>query len=191
MRKLVMLTLVVPFLNTSGYYDLLGLNYRDGNSAKSDAIEKKLLIEHRIHTGKRGGQSVLIEPSRASFLQFGMEPQYENPGFLHRYLQHQVKVAMTARGYSVSVEKSIKGKSIDVVLESDQETIAVEIAVSDAHEVENLTKDLRVGADKVFIICLDKKVLTAVTKKIQSAFNNDILSKVTVSNLAEFIDKFS
>ena len=36
--RLVMLTIAVPFSSTSGYYDLLDLNYREGNAAKTHAM---------------------------------------------------------------------------------------------------------------------------------------------------------
>ena len=188
-RKLAMLAITVPFLSTSAYYDLMGLNYRAGNTAKTEGIKKKLLIQHNFHSGKRGGKSVLLEPSSAAFAMFKMPTVYENPGFLHRYLQHQVKQAMSDQGYKATLEKSVKGKNIDVVLESDSERIAVEIAVTPKHEVVNLRKDiLQAGFERVVIIGKDRKVVSAVEKRISAAFDDDILSKVRCCLLADFVD---
>ena len=188
-RKLVMLTISSPFLNTSGYYDLLDLNYRKGNAAKNEAIRKKLLTQHRFHSGRRGGQAVLLEPSATAFAMFKLPPVYENPGFLHRYLQHQVKETMTKQGFRATLEKSVKGKSIDVVLERDSEKVAVEIAVTDKHELVNIRKDIfQSGFKRVVIIGKDKKVVAAVEKKMNSAFDSDVLSKVRCCVLADFID---
>ena len=188
-KKLVMLIIAVPFLSTSAYYDLMGLNYREGNAAKTEGIKKKLLIQHNFHSGKRGGKSVLLEPSSAAFAMFKMPAAYENPGFLHRYLQHQVKQAMTSQDYKATLEKCVKGKNVDVVLERDSESIAVEIAVTAKHEVVNVRKDIfQAGFDTVVIICKDRKIVEAVEEKIAIAFDGDVLSKVRCCLLADFVD---
>ena len=188
-KRLVMLIIAVPSLSTSSYYDLLGLNYREGNAAKTEGIKKKLLIQHNFHSGRRGGKSVLLEPSKTAFATFGMASMYEKPGFLHRYLQHQVKEAMTAQGYKATLEKSVKGKNVDVVLGREGERIAVEIAVTARHEVVNVRKNIfKAGFQSVVIICKDKKVLEAVGKKLIAAFDDDVLSKVRCCLLADFID---
>ncbi len=158
-----MFTIAVPFLSTSECYNLLGLNYREGNAAKAEAISKGLIVQHSYHSGKKGGKSMLLEPSKAAFATFKMPPAYENPGFLHRYLQHQVKEAMTAQGFKATLEKSVNGKNIDVVLERDGEKMAVEIAVTDRHELVNVRKDIfQAGFDKVVIIGKDRKVVAVM-----------------------------
>ncbi len=187
-KRLVMLTIAVPFLSTSGYYDLLDLNYREGNAAKAEGIKKKLIVQHSFHSGRRGGKSVLLEPSKTAFATFKMPSTYENPGFLHRYLQNQVKEAMTAQGFKATLEKCVRGKNIDVVLEREGDKVAVEIAVTDKHEIVNIRKDILVGFDEVVVIGKDRKVVAAVKKRITVAFNSDILSKVRCCVLADFID---
>jgi len=188
-RKLLMLIIVVPFLPISRYYDLRGQNYREGNTAKKTAIQKKLLIQHNFHSGKRGGKTVLLEPTRAAFSMFQLPPMYDNPGFMHRYLQDSVKGPMAAQGWKVSTEKCVNGKNIDLVLERDNERVAVEIAVTTKHEVLNVRKDIfQAGFDMVVIIGKDRKTVSAVEKKIIAAFGKDILSKVRCCVLADFID---
>ena len=190
-KKLVMLTLVVPFLNTSGTYELLGFNYRDGNNAKSEAIQKKLLIEHRFHPGWRGGQTVLLEPSEAAAEMFGMPSMFQNPGFIHRYMQQYICKAMSDRGYKATPEKLVKKKRVDVVIEGNKENLAIEIANTEKYELVNIKKDIQAGFDKVFIIGRDRKVIAAVRAKIQASFSEKVASQVIVCNLAEFIDKHS
>lgn len=190
-KKLVMLTLVVPFLNTSGTYNLLGFNYRDGNAAKAEAIQKKLLIEHRFHPGWRGGQTVLLEPSEAAFAMFGIPPMFQNPGFIHRYMQQYICKAMTERGYKATPEKLVKGKRVDVVLEKDEKTTAIEIANTEKYELVNIEKNIQVGFRNVVVIGKDKQVIAAVRAKIQASFSEKVASQVIVCNLADFIDKHS
>ena len=79
------------------------------------------------------------------------------------------------------------GKCIDVVLESANETIAVEIAVTPKHEVVNVRKDIfQAGFTEVVVIGLNKRVVSAVKKKLSSAFDADVLSKVRCCVLSEF-----
>ncbi len=66
-KRVVMFTIAVPFLSTSECYNLLGLNYREGNAAKAEAISKGLIVQHSYHSGKKGGKSVLLEPSNTHF----------------------------------------------------------------------------------------------------------------------------
>ncbi len=187
--KLVMITVAAPFQSTSSYYDLMGLNYREGNDAKKGAVDKKLLTEHRFHSGRHGGQSVLLEPSKTAYALFKLPFPYENPGFIHRYLQHQVKAVMTDRGYKAVLEKNVKGKNIDVVLEKGKEKVAVEIAVTDKHEVVNVRKDIfQAKISRIIVICKDRKVASAVEKKLASAFDHEVLSKVTCCLLADLIE---
>ena len=189
-KRLIMLTIAVPFLSTSRCYEILGLNYREGNAAKTEAVNKKILIQHSFHSGKQGGKSVLLEPSRAAFARFGMPFPYMNPGFLHRYMQHQAKEAMTEQGYKATLEKLVKGKNIDVVLEKGGERVAVEIAVSAKYEVVNVRKDIfQAGFDRVVIVGKDKKVVTGVKKKIGAAFDRDVLAKVRCCVLADLVGK--
>ena len=189
-RKLVMVTLVVPFQSVSQYYKLTNLNYRGGNDAKNDAIKLNLIKQVEFHSGRRGGKTVLIAPTKPAFEMFGLPPLYENPGYLHCYLAEQVRQAMTAKGFRASLEKAVGKKRIDVWLEKDSQKLAVEIATTDKHEVVNVRKDIfKAGAKKVVIIGKDKKVVSSVEKKLQAAFDKDILAKVTVCTLADFIGK--
>ena len=189
-RKLVMVTLVVPFQSVSQYYDLTNLNYREGNNAKNDAIKLNLIKQVEFHSGRRGGKTVLIAPTRAAFEMFGLPILYENPGYLHCYIAEQVRQAMTAKGFRASLEKAVRGKRIDVWLENGNQKLAVEIATTDKHEVINVRKDIfKAGAKKVVIIGKDKKVVSAVERKIKSEFGKDIISRVSVCTLSDFIDK--
>ena len=67
--------------------------------------------------------------------------------------------------------------------------IALEVAVTDKHEVSNIRKNIfQAGFDRVIIIGKDRKTVSAVEKKISVAFDSDILLKVRCCVLADFID---
>jgi hypothetical protein len=191
-KKLITLTITVPFRSTSEYYDLLDLNYREGNEAKTIAMQKNFLVSHDYHLGKRGGKVVLLEPTGTAFALLKLPPEYEHPKFLHKFLQHQVKKSMTAKGFKATIEKGIKGKNIDVVVENkEREILGVEIAMTDKdNERINVYKDLfQAGCKKLVIIAKDKDILNSVKKKISASFDSDVLSKVSFCLLPEFTDQ--
>lgn len=189
--KLVMLVIVAEFRPVTEYYQLLRFPYRQGNDAKNEALKLKLLVSHEWHSGRRGGKTLLIEPTKAAFDMFKLTPMYEMPGFMHRFLQEQVRHEMTLRGFTAQVEKNVRGKRIDVLLERDGRTIAIECATTNKHEVINVRKDIfQAGISRVVIIGLDRKVVAAVKKKITRKFSKDVLAKVTVCILAEFISEW-
>jgi len=64
----------------------------------------------------------------------------------------------------------------------------VEIAVTEKHECANFSKDIKAGFNRVIIIGKDRKVVTAVKKRLAADFDSDILSKVRCCVLADFID---
>ena len=190
--KLVMLTIVAPYKPVTEYYEILRFTHRQGNDAKNEGLKLGLLASHEWHSGHRGGKTLLIEPLKAAFEMFHLTPMYEPPpGFMHRFLQDRVMQEMAQRGVKAQAEKSVNKKRIDVLLEHDGETIAVEIATTDKHEVINVRKDLfQAGIGRVAIIGLDRKVVAAVKKKINKEFSKDTLAKVTVCILAEFLSEW-
>lgn len=192
--KLVMLVIALPFKSSTEYYDdLLQFSRRQGTDAKNTALDLKLLVSHEWHSGQRGGKTLLLEATKEAFSMFKLTPEYENPKFMHRFLQEQVRYEMTLRGFRARIEANINKKRIDVLLEQDGEQTAVEIATTDKHEITNVRKDIfQAGVNHVFIIGLNRKVVAAVKKKINKEFSGDknILTKVTVCILAEFLSEW-
>jgi hypothetical protein len=189
-RKLIMIVATVPFRTVSEYYQLcLGLNPRSGNEAKNRAVKEGLLIQHNLHTGRRGGNIALLEPTEKAFAMLKLPPRFGNPGFRHCYLQTKSAEAVVAMGYKAYLEKAVKGKRIDVVAVLDKKSYAIECAATEKHEVVNVRKDIfRAGFNKVVIVAIDRKVATKVNKKIKQAFGSDVLSKVQVCILSELED---
>ncbi len=189
--KLVMLVIVAAFKPVTEYYQLLRFTRRKGDEAKNAALKLKLLVSHEWHSGQRGGKTVLLEPTKAAFEMFNLTPIYEGPRFMHRFLQENVRLEGTARGYTVHLEKSINRKRLDAVLERHGRMIFVECATTNKHECTNIRKDLRAGVDRIVIIGLDKKIVASVKKKIGKEFSKDILTHVRVCTFAEFISELT
>jgi len=93
----------------------------------------------------------------------------------HKYLQQLIKRWAEARGYVVTIEKSILDGlgSVDVALEKGSRLIACEVSVTtDAeHETQNIQKCLAAGFNDVLLVSSEKKVLTAVRHALVAALS--------------------
>lgn len=85
-------------------------------------------------------------------------------GQKHRYLQNLVKGLGEQQGFRATVEAPISGGQVDVLLEREDVTVAVEVSVSTPVEWErqNLAKCLRAGFPHVVLV-LAKSAKTART----------------------------
>lgn len=86
----------------------------------------------------------------------------------HRYLQTLVKKMAEERGYTATIEQSlVQGGQVDVVLNKDHISIAVEISIStDAEwEVHNISKCLADTFTTVISLCTDVKQLEKIKRK--------------------------
>ncbi|HEY4360350.1 MAG TPA: type IV secretion system DNA-binding domain-containing protein [Bryobacteraceae bacterium] len=94
----------------------------------------------------------------------------------HKYLQQLIKRWAEARGYAVTIEKSILDGlgSIDVALEKGNRSVACEVSVTTdpQHEVSNVQKCLAAGFDEVMLISSEKKVLAAARHALVSVLSS-------------------
>ena len=130
-------------------------------------------------TRTRGGTALPVpqlpspEPDRETSL-----PAVSTPGRggeHHKYLQQLIKRWAEARGYMVTVEKTILDGlgSVDVALEKGSHLVACEISVTtDAeHETGNVQKCLAAGFHEVILVSSEKKVLTTVRQALVAALS--------------------
>jgi predicted DNA-binding transcriptional regulator AlpA len=94
----------------------------------------------------------------------------------HKYLQQLIKRWAEARGYNVTIEKSILDGLgwVDVALEKGSRSIACEISVTTSaeHELGNVQKCLAAGFGEIIFVSSEKKVLTAVRQGLVSALSS-------------------
>ena len=86
--------------------------------------------------------------------------------FQHLISEHFMELKPT-------IELSRNGKSIDIGIQSEKGLIAIEVACSPDHEIENIQKDLK-QANVVFVFtaCKNQKILEAVERNLfQEAFS--------------------
>jgi hypothetical protein len=94
------------------------------------------------------------------------EPEQDRPaeegrgGTQHREIQQAIKATAQEYGFGVSVETKCKNSdgAIDVLIEGEKKTFAVEVSVttSPEHELENLKKCLNENVDQVLCVSPDQ-----------------------------------
>lgn len=148
------------------------------------SLEKRgFVIIHEVNLGGRGGSVKFLELTEKGYAAISIQPKptigrgasFEH-GFWQHYISEELKLIDGARSI---IEGKLNEKSIDILLLIGNVKMAIEIAMTDAHEKENIEKDLNGGATKIIIGCKDKQILEGV-KKIIETLDGNISKKITV-----------
>jgi len=123
------------------------------------------------------------------------ERKFEGKGCGYEHLIWQHILAGHFKDYKAVIELNRGNKCIDVAFECESRLIAVEVAISSAHEKENIEKDVNLArADLVVIGCRDEKILSEVNSIIQGLDENlrikaraFMLSKILGMNAEELV----
>lgn len=114
-------------------------------NAEKDALKYNLIKKHQLARNKTS--ICLWEILDKRYEQIGVKKQRfkSKGGYLHRFCAQRIKETYSNRGYKVNIEyQHTNGKLIDLMLQTDSETIFVEICASRplSKELINLEKDL-------------------------------------------------
>jgi Type IV secretion-system coupling protein DNA-binding domain len=103
-------------------------------------------------------------------------------GQQHKYLQHLIKKIGEDKGYRAVIEKQVLGGlgSVDLALERDGQTIAIEISVTSTadQEVANIEKCLQAGFGRVVLVCSERKFLTKAEGLITARVQPEDLARI-------------
>ena len=112
----------------------------------------------------------------------------------HRQLQAEIKALGNAAGYHATIEKPTPDRngSVDVALESDTETIAVEICVTTGatHEMGNARKCVNAGYAKVYLVTHTPQKIASLRRAL-SLEPPSVAEKVEVVSTEDFISMLS
>ncbi|QLG61924.1 DUF853 family protein [Halorarum salinum] len=178
-----------PFLGMAERYKALGVDTKKGTKAKNELVSLDLVREVEVNTWKRGRNPKLLEltsEGRRVLRERGYEIRSSGKGGIeHQWWQEKIKAHYTEQGYDVTVEYHLGKKSIDVYAVAGDESVAIELALSPDHEVENIKKCLAQGPDRIQVVYTE----TAVKDSIQAALREElgsIPSTVSFSSVTEF-----
>jgi len=173
-------------------YDTLKLSASKGDRIADSLVRKGLCRKHKINLGYRGGMTTFLELTREGYEAIGVpvrEHLSRGGGFEHDLWISKISEHLKAlrSDWVVSVEKQLKGKFIDIMIEFQNKIIGLEVALTPVHEKTNLEKDFgQCACDYVIVACKDDKVLKEV-KKIAQDLNEEKRSKVGVCLLHELL----
>ena len=96
------------------------------------------------------------------------ERKFEGKGCGYEHLIWQHIFAGHFKEHNSKIELNRGNKCIDVAFEYENKLIAIEVAMTSAHEKENIEKDINLARAGIVIIgCRDEKVLSEVNSIIQ------------------------
>jgi len=112
-------------------------------------------------------------------------------GGQHKYLQELIKRLAEDKGFRVSIEQPVLGKTgfVDVSLEKEGRKIACEISVTstDAYEVGNIQKCLAAGYDTVIILSAEKRALKKIEAASREHISAEALERLLFLQPEEFV----
>ena len=158
-------------------YEKLDVSAYRENKAKQLLLSNNFISEREISIGK-GGRPVIFEITDLggeylkskghTFKKYVRGPE-------HRYWQHRIKQYFESWGCKVYEEWRVGKKSIDiVVLCPNNRTMAIEVAMSPEHQIENIKKCLELKFHEVIIACKSKKVLDTIKTKAGTSLQKQV-----------------
>lgn len=178
-----------PFMSLSERYDTVGVGSKKGTEAKNELVTLELVREVEIATGRPGRNPTLLEltgEGRAVLEDRGYEvADTDGRGIEHRWWQQQIKEFYEEQGYGALIEYAVGQQRVDVYAERGEEAVAVEVARSPEHEVENVRKCLELDVVSVQVAYTDEDVLERVRAAVLDEFD-EIPDRVEFVPVTEF-----
>lgn len=156
-----------PFVNTTARDSALGLSASAGNRIRRELVDRGLVTKVAINPGGRGKRFQLLELTRqgAQLLEsLGVRVRVGDGrgGLEHRFWVHTISEWLTSEGAVCSIEDGSRGARVDLTVETtDAGIVAVEVEVSQGHELANIEKDIHAGfGDVVSLVKAPGRVKT-------------------------------
>jgi hypothetical protein len=176
-EKILISVAEFPLLSMSQRYQFLGISSYNGNKIKEELVSKGFAREVEVYIGKRGRSPKMLDLAEQGMQYLRAKGRdtrrYEKGGVEHRFWQDRVREYFKGKGCSAITEYYIGRESVDVFVKAGEKRIAVEIALRQEHQVENVLKDLNFGFDQVIVACKNGEVYSQVKKNILSLFSGE------------------
>jgi hypothetical protein len=170
--------------------DLAGFSRGTGSRIAKKAASLGLIRMIETKLGKGSPQFPILLPEGYMAVGVAEEPLAKRggTGAEHAIYQRLINDHFSKQGIKATTEANIKGKDIDVALEWDFGLIAIEVAITAAHEQTNILKDLEVGARYVIEACRERDVKDGVLKAL-SEIPEEASKRVLVCLVSELLTK--
>lgn len=111
----------------------------------------------------------------------------------HKYIQHLIKRLGEDRGYRASVEQTVEGGRVDIVLSKNSTSLAFEISVTNtaSYELTNIEKCLKASFTHIFFICGDVKRRDKVRQLLEVNHQNHMVRFLAPEDVVGAIDELA
>lgn len=184
-----------PTVSVTGLYKQQGLSGYMGDKLKKELIQQEYIKEITTHLGQRSRIAKFLLLTQEGFDALGINYNAEDGkgGTLHRYWQTVIKIHAQGKGYEVSIEEAIPStnEAVDLGLSQNGLKTAVEISVTTPaeHEVNNISKCLKAGYDKVIVLTLEEDKMLEIQNLIKKVLSSEEQEKVATGLIYDF-DRF-
>lgn len=178
-----------PALSITELYTELGLSAYMGNRIKNELTGSGFVSELVTNSGSGSRVAKFLIPTVTGSKLLDSSDLAGRGSTLHKFLQAMVASLGTRKQYMTTIEAQISesGKSIDVRLEKQGKTIAVEISLfsKEVNEVANIQRCLVNGIDNVVVVCIDPDQMESVQKLAGETLRTEEMEKVRFCLLTE------
>jgi DNA-binding MarR family transcriptional regulator/GTPase SAR1 family protein len=180
-----------PYLSISQRRDKQGLTNYMANKDVKELEVKGFVTKKRIYTGKQGHPIIITEPTAKGWeylRSLGIKPNKQGKGGLvHRFWQEKAKEYWASRGNKVMVEPNVAGANTDVlVMNQDGRRIAIEIALSQENQLNNVLRDLKYF-DSVVVASETKSLMMRIESEAQKTLGQEHGKRVSFCLLGDFL----
>jgi DNA-binding MarR family transcriptional regulator len=166
----------------------LGITSTNGAKIKNELLRKNLVIEYEVKVG--GLKKFLkITHKGCKYLKVAPPKQEGKGSHAHRFCQRAVfNHFRDFLGLKAKIEGSKKGKCADVaVIEENGKSLAIEVALTPKNEMRNIKEDLKVGFDRVLVVCRNPMVKREVENRMKEALTDEEKVRVETCLLTQFL----
>ncbi len=174
-KKLLRAVAKEPELNTTEYYEKLGLNAYQGNKARTELESYHFIegVELPKIVGK-GRYGRVLKLTKTGYGIVNQKHNFREGGTIHRHIINLI--ARKFYEHKIDFEYPIgAGKRVDLVIDRK---IAVEVETRDFTE-SNITKNLEAGFEKVIVVCQTKQQAQKFRDMLPETLANDARIRIT------------
>ena len=178
-------------------YKLAGFAAGTGSRIANDCEKKNLVKIVQVKFGRGRPRYPVLLPEAYEVLGI-QEKKFYGKGAGYEHILYQYLIAEHLSDYKPVIELNRNNKFIDVGIVTNELLVCIEVAMTSAHEKENIEKDIsKAKADFVIVACRDKKVLKevhAIILEMPEQFRNKteayLISEILSKNADEIFDTY-
>lgn len=148
-------------------YERLGVSMQKGGKLKEELLAEDWAVASAIPVGRT--RRLVLAPSRHARRTLAATGASTRASVEHGFWQHYWAARLRREGYRATVEAPRSGGRVDVLAESRERRVAVEIETGKSDAVRNVQNCLRSRIDHVLVVATSKSAERKVTAQLGRA----------------------